>query len=386
VRVGDPEGTTLPEALTVSIIRAQTTDTFIAVTASNGDVTVKDGGVTIPANQLSAPVILTGLNPDPAVTLTASIGTSTATADVRVLGATDTPTLVGLSPANGNAAPGTASPLTVTLDIPAPAGGVEVALSLTPASGFGTLPATVFVPAGQLSATFDVTLDPAATGTGTVTATYGADSVTADILAFAGRLGLTINEVDYDQEIASDTAEFVEIINTSSAPLDLTNVALVLVNGSSTQLKEYKRFDLAAASGGSTLAPGQYLVVGSSSVIAGAPVGCSTIDFGDSGNVVQNAGTSTSPAPDGVILFDTVTHQAIDSLSYEGGFTAQVNEGTTPTYSINVLEGSGDTAALADLNSAPGSISRLPNATDTDENATDFAFTSTPTACASNVP
>jgi hypothetical protein len=74
----------------------------------------------------------------------------------------------------------------------------------------------------------------------------------------------------------------------------------------------------------------------------------------------------------------------LDSLAYEGGFTGKINEDTTPTYEFNFLEGSGDTASLADLNIAPGSLSRLPDGTDTDENATDFAFTSTITPCAAN--
>jgi hypothetical protein len=377
VRIGDPEGPTLPEALTVSLIRAQSTDTFVAVTASNGNLTVKDGGVTILANQLSAPVILTGTNPDPAVTLTATIGTSSATADVRVLAATDTPTLVGLSPADAAAAPGAAATLTVMLDIPAPAGGVDVALSLSPASGFGTLPATVSVPAGQLSATFDVTIDPAATGAATVSATLGATTIDATVSVDMGT-NLVINEVDYDQEISSDTAEFVEIYNAGTAPVDLTNVALVLINGSSSSLKEYKRFDLSAASGGATLAAGAYLVVGSTSVVTGPAASCSHIDFGSGGNVVQNG------SPDGVALFDTSTHELIDSLAYEGGFTGQINEGTTPTYSFNFLEGAADTAGLADSNNAPASLSRLPDGTDTDNNATDFQVTATPTPCAVN--
>src|SRR5262249_18720952 len=39
--------------------------------------------------------------------------------------------------------------------------------------------------------------------------------------------GLVINEVDYDQ-VGGDTAEFIEILNTTGAPIDLTGYHVIL--------------------------------------------------------------------------------------------------------------------------------------------------------------
>ena len=88
-----------------------------------------------------------------------------------------------LSPATADAQPGGAATFTVTLDMPAPAGGTQVMLSINPVAGFGTLPQQVTVPAGTFSTSFDVTLDAAATGTATVVANLGGDSLSATLRA-----------------------------------------------------------------------------------------------------------------------------------------------------------------------------------------------------------
>jgi hypothetical protein len=370
VDVGQSGVPTGPQPVTVTISRPQTTDTYVTVDTSDPNaLTVVGGGVNVLAGETTATVLVNGLQQSADVTLTATLGTSTAIADVRVINrSNESPVVVDLSPASATAAPGTAATFTVTLDMPAPAGGTDVALSISPSSGYGTLPATVNVPAGQLTATFDVTLDAAAIGTGTVTATLGASSVSAQLEAYAGNRGLVINEVDYDQ-VNADGAEFVELLNNSSQTIDLTNIALVLVNGSNSQ--EYARYPLGTLG---SIAPGQYLVVGADAVVSAAPSGCLTVAMGSSGNYVQNG------SPDAVGLVDASTGDLLDAVSYEGGITSGViAEGT---YSF--LEGTGDTTGLADSNTADGSISRLPDGADSDDNATDFAFTSAVTPCAAN--
>jgi hypothetical protein len=64
---------------------------------------------------------------------------------------------------------------------------------------------------------------------------------------------LVINEVDYDQ-VGTDGDGFVEIENIGSQPVDLANVALVLVDGADSL--EYARRPLTG-----TLAPGAFAVV-----------------------------------------------------------------------------------------------------------------------------
>ncbi|CAN0559437.1 unnamed protein product, partial [Laminaria digitata] len=110
--------------------------------------------------------------------------------------------------------------------------------------------------------------------------------------------------VDYDQP-GSDTMEFVEIYNSSNAAIDLTNVAVVTVNGNGGS--EYGRYALSGS-----LAAGEYLVVGNSAVVV--PTGVTFITLPSNG--MQNG------APDGVALIDTVNNTLIDALSYEGSITA----------------------------------------------------------------
>ena len=180
--------------------------------------------------------------------------------------------------------------------------------------------------------------------------------------------GLVINEVDYDTVGSPDNAEFIEVYNSGSQAIDLSTLALVLINGA-TNL-EYARFNLVSAG---SIAPGQYLVVGSSNVAVA--MGALTILFPTNTDQIQNG------APDGIALVDTTSKNLIDALSYEGSITAAMITGFPGTYSL--VEGT-PTAAV-DGNAINGSLARLPNGTDTNNAATDWSFTKTPTAGAANV-
>ena len=155
-----------------------------------------------------------------------------------------------------------------------------------------------------------------------------------------------MNEVDYDQ-VGADGEGFVEIANRGETPADLTGLALVLVDGG--QSAEYDREALTG-----TLAPGGYVVV--------------TVD-------PQNG------APDGIALVDTDGGALLDALSYEGPITGGVIGGAT--YSL--VEGTMLPADVADSNTVDGSLSRIPNGTDTNDAATDWRFTTTVTRGAANV-
>lgn len=167
---------------------------------------------------------------------------------------------------------------------------------------------------------------------------------------------LVINEVDYDQP-GTDSGEFVEIYNTGGTAVDLTNVALDLHNGVGGAIYDTIALSSAAAS----LAPGEYLVIGTSTLLATLPIGTPTVQFTNAANNMQNG------SPDGMVLRDGTA--VLDALSYEGTMTG-------------VTEGGG--GAPADSNGTAGSIQRLPNGTDTDDNAVDFAFAATTTPGAAN--
>jgi endonuclease I len=193
---------------------------------------------------------------------------------------------------------------------------------------------------------------------GTTLALDVSNPIGIDLELGGGAGSLVINEVDYDQP-GNDTNEFIEIYNAGGTSVDLSNVVLELHNGSGGAV--YDSFALSAA--GASLAPGAYLVVGSSTLLATVPMGVQTVTFAGRDNQVQNG------APDGIVLKDGAT--VLDSVSYEGTMAG-------------ITEGTG--GAPTDGNSVPGSVGRAPGGVDTDDNAADFALSSTPTPGSVNVP
>ncbi|CAN90212.1 hypothetical protein predicted by Glimmer/Critica [Sorangium cellulosum So ce56] len=200
-----------------------------------------------------------------------------------------------------------------------------------------------------------------------------------DLVAVAAKAGLVINEVDYDQP-GGDGAEFIEIYNGAGAPVDLTGHALVLVDGSSSAPSAYRTLDLSSAG---TLAAGQYLVVGSTAVVGTDTMpgivadGAVTIAFsGAQTDRVQNG------APDGIALINTMTGAVIDALSYEGSIPAVTIGGA----SVSLVEGDALPATVADGGMGAGSLCRLPDGTDTNQAAADWALSATITPGAANVP
>ncbi len=144
-----------------------------------------------------------------------------------------------------------------------------------------------------------------------------------------------------------------------------------MINGSNNV--EYLRLNLSDA--GPSIAPGQYLVVKSSSAVV-VPAGTLTMAFPGTDSQIQNG------APDDIALVDTVSMRLLDALSYEGSITAAVITGFPGTY--NLVEGM--PLAAADDNFITGSLARLPNGVDANNAASDWALTTTLTPGAANVP
>jgi cysteine-rich repeat protein len=369
-RVGQSAAPTIPTALEVQLSSAVTADTIVPVTSDDPASLAVDGGsVTVYAGQSSARVLVSGVKAAASVTLTAQLGTHKATTTVRVVDAAEAPTAVSLTPSVASVVTGKKVGLVVGLDIPAPPGGVDVTLSVSPANA-GTLPAKVTVQADQLTAAFDYA-DGSVVSGATVTATLGAATATTTIQTHAQAGGLVINEIDYDN-VMTDSAEFIEIYNGSGAPISLAGYTIYLVNGSGNAV--YRTIDLSPAG---TLNDGQYLVVGASSVIATVPAGQKTIDLGALQDILQNG------APDGIALVSTATSALVDALSYEGPMTAV----TLPSLgTVSLVEGTVLPTTEADSNTAPGSLCRTPNGSDTNDAKTDWKFSGKPTPGAANLP
>jgi hypothetical protein len=286
------------------------------------------------------------------------------------------PKLATLSPATATVLAGRTFTFTVTLDRAAQTDATDVALTLAPAAGVGSVPATVRVARGATTATFDFTAE-AVTSPAQVelTASFGGveQKAQVSVIVPAGS-GLVINEVDYDQNTA-DTKEFVELYNTSASTVSLEGVVLVFVNGAASQLKEYARVNLSSAG---SLAPGQYLVVGSALVL----------DALNSPNVKELAIPATgiqNGNPDAVVLFDLTQGRVIDSLSYGGAVSGASITGVTGTF--NLQEGEASTVGVVDTvyTDKEVSLARSPDSVDTNVNANDFKRTVSVTPGAPNV-
>jgi hypothetical protein len=375
VRAGMTNVATLPAGseLKVTLSGPAQGNTDVTITSSNpGALVVTGGKVTVPSGMTTATVMLDGLAQSADVTLTATLGTTMLTAHVRVLGAAETPSAVTLTPASAAVAPSGTVAFTVTLDIPAPAGGTAVSLAVNPSTS-GTVPATVTVAQDALVGMFTYT-DTAGSGSATVTATLGGSTSSATVTVSTGANHLVINEVDYDQ-INTDNAEYVEIYNPTGAAISLNNVALVLINGSSTPSPAYPTatsvIDLSPA--GSIPANG-YLVLAGANIAVTSPA--LKLDPGWTSDKVQNG------SPDGIALVDTSTNTLIDALSYEGSITmAEVPGIANP---VSLVEGTVLSTATVDTNTAVGALCRSPNGKDTDSANADWKLCTTLSPGSSN--
>ena len=178
--------------------------------------------------------------------------------------------------------------------------------------------------------------------------------------------GLVINEVDYDQP-GGDTAEFIEILNTTNAAINLTGYNLYVINCGLNPPAPAATISIASAG---MIAPGQYLVVGPDSVVV--PPEALKIK---SGTALENG------APDGIVLAETVGKTVRDVLSYEGACATA----TLPVIGmVPMVEGMA--ANFADTGNGTQSLIRNPNGYDGNNLATDWAVTTTLTPGAANVP
>jgi cysteine-rich repeat protein len=369
-RVGVMNMQTIPASAPMSVVltRPAVGATVVSLSVAAGDqgtLTVP-ATVTIPDMAISAPITVTGVaRSTTPIVVTATLDSVSKTGNVRVLddGTLDIPTLMSITPSTGSVTmAGGSVQLSVVLDLPAPAAGTTV--NLATANGW-TINPSVTVAQDALLGPFTVT--QATNPTDTVTATLGAVMKTATVGIVSRPV---INEVDYDQT-GTDTNEFVEIYNPGATAIDLTNLAVVFATNTSN---EYLRVALAGAGTG-TLDPGQYLVIGSATVTV--PMGVTKIDFAAASNNITNS------SPTGVAIIDTSALKVIDAVSLNGataGMTfvnAQLSGFTGKT---SFLEGTWKKVS----DTTTGSCVRLPNGTDTDNLANDWAVSTAPSPGAAN--
>lgn len=153
---------------------------------------------------------------------------------------------------------------------------------------------------------------------------------------------LVINEVDYDQP-GNDGAEFIELKNTGSTAVDMSTIAVMMVNGSSGTGVVYASY---FSEDWPMLAPGAYFTL-----CGDTTAGCDA-RLMPASNAVQNGAT------DAIALILRGDSSFVDRLGYEG-FLAGYAEG-------NGFDGGDDNV------NENRSIGRFPDGVDTDNNNGDF--------------
>ena len=356
--------------IAVTLIDPAVGNVFVPITSSDPTrLTVNGGGVTITDGMSTANVAMTALasSPQP-VLLRANLGNQVYAA-VRVVDNSEQRTVISLLPTPVSIAPGGMRSLVARLDLPAPLGGQIVNLAVSPINA-GSMPATISVATDSFSQTFDYTdldISEFATVSASIAATPPAQA--SIVQSPIGKL--VINEVDYDQPAAEDLSEYIEIYNRSPDTVSLEGLSVYLVNGAGLPAA-FSYEEIALIGAASSLAPGGYLVIGNAGLVL--PPLTPFIAFGTPSNNIQNG------APDAIAIVDTAAITVIDALSYEGSVTGA----DLPAFPgpVNLVEGTATPAV--DGNAAPGSLSRIPNGTDNDNAASDFALTGCLTPGTSN--
>lgn len=165
-----------------------------------------------------------------------------------------------------------------------------------------------------------------------------ASSAIIGSFAFNSHAAIIINEIDYDQP-GTDTAEFIELFNTGSAAVSLSNYSIELINGRNSS--SYRSIDL---SGFNIDANSYFVVCGDANLVANC-----NYSFTTTNSWFQNG------APDAVALYESTN--LLDSLSYEGAL---------PLFT------EGDFLTINDNNSDIASLARIANGIDSNNNALDF--------------
>jgi hypothetical protein len=271
-----------------------------------------------------------------------------------------------LSPSVAYVSPGQTVSFLVSLDRPAPVGGLTIVLTLEPPSA-GTLPDSVVLDPAEYEQAVDY-VDGGAAADAVITASVNGYSSTLTVSeALSGQTHLVINEIDYDCD-GAENAEFVEVFNPTSSAVSLIGKTILFFNGNGNV--QYGSVGLDSAVSIPSLG---YLLIASNSITA--PDGVPVVRIPD--NTIQNG------SPDGLALVDATTGQVHDALAYEGAMpeiTTQLGGGSV---TITLTEGTATTAV--DGGTGSKSLIRDPNGQDTDDASVDWKSTSTLTPGTANI-
>ncbi len=340
--------------LEVQLTKPADEDTDIALTYGDPTIVTGPATVTVAAGDSSADVQLTGVALGSA-SVTATLGGDALMVTVRAYDDAEarTPTL---SPAAINIAIDSSAEVTVSLDIPAGAGGQQVDLSAVPGVAI-TFPATATVLAGELSTAFTVTAGSDA-AMETLTADIGGATSNAAVNVVSNPTfdDLILAEAYYDHPGGDGGFEWVKIYNGTGATVDLSGYALAWGGNDYT----YGSIQLA----GEVLNGECFLVGGPmGDDVSGFPGGAS---FDQSEELSPNLQNSNDAGiADGVALFDVpaasvgVATVPIDAVIYGTSNDNGLLDETGAAGPVDVADaGSGESLVL--LNDMTWQVSTAP--------------------------
>ena len=163
--------------------------------------------------------------------------------------------------------------------------------------------------------------------------------------------GLVINEVDYDQP-SVDSAEFIELYNSGSTPINLGDYTVTLLNGNNNTL--YDSIALPQQS----LSPGDYFVICSG---YGKTPNCDMVKTN-----APATGWIQNGSPDAIGIRDNSNGTLVDAVSYEGSCLAPYVNG------IGLPLANSDTAQSDSIGGRYLSISRYPDGNDSNNDSLDW--------------
>ena len=327
------EGTTdvvsIPELRVVLHRPAPEGGTSVDLTSGSARLVVPRG-VTVPEGETSVAVPLTGVTgSDEPVTVTASLDDASFDAQVIVVAPERVPAPVAIEPAAALIVSGTSFDFTVTLDIPALAGGTD--LTLTADEAVLDPPAGHIMPAGALTTT--ITVVAVAAGETELVVSTAAGEVRASVeVTDVPPLGLVLSEALYDTAGEDSGKEWVELFNGTAQAIDLSGYSLG--NAGSDYLDSLHQLSGIVPPGGC------FVVGGPLSIDDNAnPTYDLVLDFSPD---LQNSGS----AADAIALFDRPA--------------GEVTAGTVPIDAV--IYGSPNTAGLIDESGTAPSITDVGDA------------------------
>jgi large repetitive protein len=233
--------------LSVELNRAPSQATTVDLTYADSSIVSGPSSVDVAANDTTAEVSLTADAgaAGSSTQVSASLAGDTFDTTVHVYDDASERQIVSLSPDTQSIELNRTTTLTVTLNLPASSGGEQVDISAT--SGV-TAPSSVSVPAGALTADFDVDAGDTP-GDETVTATLGASSQDADITVTSGPAVPCLIISEYIE--GSSHNKGLELYNCGSTDLEQSDFGVCQVNNDWTTC----RYTTTLPAG--TLAPGE---------------------------------------------------------------------------------------------------------------------------------